>query len=113
MKTQVRVMIAGIGGASLGTEISKCLCLAGKYKVYGCDISPTAFGLYDKNFTKTYHINKNNYVVDVLNACLESGAKYLIPGGEQPNEMLGVAQDVFLNETYFCQKIKTSDINSC
>jgi len=98
MKPQVRVMIAGIGGASLGTEIGKCLCLAGKYQVYGCDISPTAYGLYDKNFTKTYHINKNNYVAEVLNASLESGAKYLIPGGEQPNAFLGAAQEVFLNE---------------
>jgi carbamoyl-phosphate synthase large subunit len=91
----VKVMIAGIGGASLGTEICKCLSLAGKYEIYGCDISPSAYGLYDKGFAKTYHISRENYVSEVLNVCLETGAKWLIPGGEQPNALLGSASDFF------------------
>lgn len=94
----VKVMIAGIGGASLGTEICKCLCLAGKYEIYGCDISPTAYGLYDKGFTKTYRISRDNYVSEVLKVCQETGAKWLIPGGEQPNALLGAAADLFLRE---------------
>jgi carbamoyl-phosphate synthase large subunit len=89
-------MIAGVGGASLGTEICKCLCLAGKYEIYGCDISSSAYGLYDKSFVKTYHINRENYVTDVLNVCRQSGAKWLIPGGEQPNALLGEAEELFL-----------------
>jgi carbamoyl-phosphate synthase large subunit len=43
----VRVLVAGIGGASLGTEILKALQLAGRYELFGCDISPMAFGHYD------------------------------------------------------------------
>lgn len=91
-------MIAGIGGASLGTEICKCLCLAGKYEIYGCDISPTAYGLYDKGFAQTYRISRENYVSEVLEVCRQSGAKWLIPGGEQPNALLGAAAELFLQE---------------
>jgi len=94
----VKVMIAGIGGASLGTEICKCLCLAGKYEIYGCDISPTAYGLYDKGFTQTYRISRENYVSEVLDACRRAGAKWLIPGGEQPNALLGAAAELFARE---------------
>jgi len=36
----VTVLIAGIVGASLGTEIAKSLRLAGGYHVIGCDPSP-------------------------------------------------------------------------
>lgn len=94
----VKVMIAGIGGASLGTEICKCLCLAGKYEIYGCDISPTAYGLYDKGFAQTYRISRENYVSEVLEACRRAGAKWVIPGGEQPNALLGAAAELFSRE---------------
>jgi len=89
----IKVMIAGIGGASLGTEIGKCLRLAGKYEIYGCDISPTAYGLYDKGFTETFRINRDDYVAEVLKVCHQAGAKWLIPGGEQPNALLGAAAE--------------------
>lgn len=93
-----KVMIAGIGGASLGTEICKCLCLAGKYEIYGCDISPTAYGLYDKGFAQTYRVSRESYVPEVLEVCRRSGAKWLIPGGEQPNALLGAATELFTRE---------------
>jgi len=86
-------MVAGIGGASLGTEIGKSLSLAGKYEIYGCDVSRTAYGLYDKTFVRTYLIDRKNYVDEVLDACLDSGARWLIPGGEQPNALLGAASE--------------------
>ncbi len=93
-----KVMIAGIGGASLGTEIGKCLRLAGKYEIYGCDISPTAYGLYDKDFTETFRINRDDYVAEVLKVCHQTGAKWLIPGGEQPNALLGAAAEQLARE---------------
>ncbi len=98
LRPPAKVMIAGIGGASLGTEICKCLSLAGKYEVYGCDISPTAYGLYDDGFVCTYRINRDNYVSEVLEVCRLSGAKWLIPGGEQPNSLLGAASEFFSSE---------------
>lgn len=96
-KHSIKVMIAGIGGASLGTEILKCLRLAKRYEVYGCDISSVAYGMYDDGFAKTYHVNRENYVSDVLMACEHSGAEWLIPGGEQPNTLLSASKGLFLN----------------
>lgn len=84
-----KVMIAGIGGASLGTEILKCLKLAGEYQVYGCDISPTAFGLYQEGFRETLRVNPTNYISDVVDACVSRGVQWLVPGGEQPMVILG------------------------
>jgi len=91
--SDLRVMIAGVGGASLGTEIGKCLALAGRYKTFGCDISPTAYGLYDDNFEATYLADRDNYVASVIDACKLSGATWLIAGGEQPMMLLSAASN--------------------
>lgn len=88
----MKVMIAGIGGASLGTELEKCLRLAGGYEVFGCDISPTAYGLYESRFAKTFLIDREAYVSGVIAACHEAGAEWLLPGGEQPMVLLGAAE---------------------
>ncbi len=86
-------MIAGIGGASLGTEIRKSLTLAGGYDLYGCDISSTAYGLYEPEFTRTYRVDRDNYVDSVIDACVDAGAQWIIPGGEQPTALLGQATE--------------------
>lgn len=96
MTLTTKIMIAGIGGASLGTEICKSLQLAGGYEVYGCDISRTAYGLYDPGFVKTYHIDRDNYLAGVMSACADAGIKYLIAGGEQPMALLGEAAGTLL-----------------
>lgn len=88
-----RIMIAGVGGASLGTEIFKSLELAGGMAVYGCDVSPTAYGLYQPGFAGTYCISREDYVDQVLGACRDAGVGFLIPGGEQPMTLLGAAVD--------------------
>jgi carbamoyl-phosphate synthase large subunit len=89
----IKAMIAGIGGASLGTEIFKSLRLAGGYDVYGCDISSTAYGLYESGFASTYRVGREDYVNNVIDACIDAGTKWLIPGGEQPMALLGEATD--------------------
>ena len=93
MASITNVMIAGIGGASLGTELFKCLTHAGSYTIFGCDISPTAYGLYQQGFAKTYLISSESYVENVIDACKDSGATFLVPGGEQPSQLLGLASD--------------------
>lgn len=97
MLKPIKVMIAGVGGASLGTEISKSLSLVGGYEIYGCDISATAYGLYDEGFSRTWLISRDEYVTNVLNACKQSGARFLIPGGEQPMSLLGSASKIIKN----------------
>ncbi len=91
--TVERVMIAGIGGASLGTELLKCLDMAGIYEAYGCDISHTAYGLYEPRFKETLVVSRENYVADVINACDSREVRWLIPGGEQPMVLLGAEAD--------------------
>lgn len=90
-----KVLIAGTGGASLGTELAKALMLAGSYDVFGCDVSPTAYGLYDTNFISTSVVSRHNYVKDVLRLCGVVGAQFLIPGGEEPMRLLSEAEPLF------------------
>lgn len=85
-----RVMIAGIGGASLGTEIAKSLHLCYRYDLFGCDISKTAFGLYSTDFVKTFVIDRSNYIDNVIEVCHYSHCRWLIPGGEQPLKLLSI-----------------------
>ena len=95
MNRPIKVMIAGIGGASLGTEICKSFKLAGGYELYGCDISPTAYGIYETEFVKTYHINSEDYIKNVLDVCVDAGVQWVIPGGEQPMQLLGQETEMF------------------
>ncbi len=92
--SKVKVMIAGAGGASLGTELIKCLNLAGTYEVSCCDISRTAFGLYEPGVKQGFVVDRNDYVPSVVAACREACTSWLIPGGEQPMALLasGIAQ---------------------
>ena len=66
------VLIAGIGGASLGTEIFKSLRYSGNYNIFGTDISPYAYGLYQEGFVKTYIVGRKKYIQKI---------DAIIPGG--------------------------------
>lgn len=88
MPAKVNVLIAGIAGASLGTEVAKCLSLANKYTVFGCDISPLAYGHYMHGFAQTFLADANDYVSSVLAICKKNEIKYIIPGGEIPMNLL-------------------------
>jgi len=91
-------MIAGVGGASLGTEILKALQLAGGYRVFGCDISPTAYGLYEDGFSETFLVDRSNYVSSVISACKRAGASCIIPGGETPMVLLSEVSELLASE---------------
>jgi carbamoyl-phosphate synthase large subunit len=79
----MKVMIAGIAGASLGTEIAKCLKLAGGYVVFGCDISPLAYGHVDPNFFKTEVLDRSDYIASLRAACRRHDVDVLIAGAEK------------------------------
>ncbi len=85
---KIPVLVAGIGGASLGTEIVKALVLAGRYAVYGCDISPHAYGHYMEGPEQTFLADPGDYVASIARMCRENGIRYVIPGGEQPLALL-------------------------
>lgn len=84
----LRILVAGIGGASLGTEIIKSLLLAGGYSVFGCDISPLAFGHYVAGMAKTFLIRESAYESEVLTICRQHRIQAVIAGGEVPMRLL-------------------------
>lgn len=91
----ITVMIAGIAGASLGTEIAKSLAAAGGYRVLGCDINPLAYGHFDRNFAETFHTDPTDYVDSLQKICTGQNVEVLIPGGERPATLIADASDVF------------------
>ena len=90
-----RVLVAGTGGASLGTEILKSLMAAGGYQVFGCDVSPSAYGLYESGFSEAFLLPKDNFASAVMNVCLEHKIPVVIPGGEAPLRLLLDMNDQF------------------
>lgn len=86
MKT--KILIAGIAGASLGTELLKTLVLAEQYEIYGADISKTAYGLYDSGFAETFLADNDNYIQSIIDICLKRNIELIIPGGEIPMNLL-------------------------
>jgi len=94
--TRMKILVAGIGGASLGTEIVKSLHHAGQYEVYGCDISPYAYGHYMSEIKRTSLVRRSNYVHDILKICLDENIKFIVPGGEEPSVLLAEAREILL-----------------
>ena len=83
-----KILIAGIGGASLGTEILKSLLLSGKYAIYGCDIAKLAYGHYIDSFEKTFVVDRKNYISEVVDILKREKINYLVPGAEEPMVLL-------------------------
>jgi carbamoyl-phosphate synthase large subunit len=79
-----RILIAAIAGASLGTEIAKCLRHSGGYQIIGCDISPFAYGHYDPNFDRTFLVDRGRYIDDLVALCHRERIDCIIPGGDEP-----------------------------
>ncbi len=103
------VLVAGIGGASLGTEILKCLQEIPDYRLVGCDISPYAYGHYQLGRESAFLVRGEHYIDDVLSICRRFGVVAIIPGGEKPLQLLTAAQDRF-DEARIHIASNTSDI---
>lgn len=94
MKHKQNILVAGIAGASLGTEVAKSLKLAGHYTTFGCDISPLAYGHYAGLFEKTFVADSSDYVNSIVSICNKNNISYVVPGGEAPMNLLsaGIAK---------------------
>jgi carbamoyl-phosphate synthase large subunit len=87
-KERTRVLIAGIGGASLGTEILKCLLLADRYTIFGADISPYAFGHYQGGFDDTFVVDRSDYIGSILEVCRRANIDFVVPGADETTVLL-------------------------
>jgi len=92
------ILIAGVGGASLGTELFKSLRHSGNYNIFGADISPYAYGLYQEGFVRTYVVDRKQYTPNILDICRKEKIDAVIPGGEEPLLLLCNRKDLFDQE---------------
>jgi carbamoyl-phosphate synthase large subunit len=90
----MKVLIAGLAGASLGTEILKCLHITNQYEIYGCDISSLAYGLYSDKLKQSFVVDKDNYIASIIDVCKQHEINIIIPGGEQPMVLLSAADQI-------------------
>lgn len=91
------VLIAGIAGASLGTELAKCLRDT-RYRVLGCDISQLAFGHFCDDFQQTFVVDPNRYIDDIIRLCDKHDIRFILPGGEQPTALLSAAAERLMSQ---------------
>jgi carbamoyl-phosphate synthase large subunit len=114
MKTKLNVLIAGIGGASLGTEILKSLLLVKeRYTIFGCDISPLAFGHYQPGFEQTFLADGQNYIESIVEICRRVHIDCIIPGGEEPLKLLSQSIEQLAKENIRLAANSPSVIEQC
>ena len=91
LQDATEILVAGIGGASLGTEIMKCLRHAGRYRIIGCDISRHAYGHYADLASCTKVVAVDRYAEAVLDLARRTRVKAVIGGGGEPLRLLNEA----------------------
>ena len=90
-----RVLVAGIAGASLGTELVKSLQAADRYTIFGADISPLAYGHWIPGLEQTFTLPRDSYVEALLATCRDHGIRAVVPGGEGPLGLVMAAEAEF------------------
>jgi len=107
------ILVAGIGGASLGTEIFKSLKLSKKYRIFAADISPYAYGLYEDGFIKTFLVNGKTYIKDIFRICKREKINAIVPGGEEPLILLNKNRNIFLKKNILLAMNSVKTIEIC
>jgi carbamoyl-phosphate synthase large subunit len=94
----ITVLIAGIGGGTLGLEIFKSLRHAGGYRLIGTDVSEKAFGLYIEGFAETYLLPRLGgaaYAARLLEICTKEKVRAVAPGAEEVQAILSAHRVMF------------------
>jgi carbamoyl-phosphate synthase large subunit len=87
-----RVLVAGAGGASLGTETLKALALSGKYQAVTADVSPLAYGLYQSDAAASHLLRVTHYIDDLIMVCRREGIRFILPSAEPTLKLISAAQ---------------------
>ena len=101
LKNKITVLIAGIGGGSLGLEIFKSLRQTGEYRLIGTDVSEKAYGLYEDGFDRTYLLKRmddKEYISRILEICRKEKVNALAPGAEETHRILSKHRNLFERE---------------
>ncbi|WP_397383723.1 ATP-grasp domain-containing protein [Prosthecobacter sp.] len=91
-----RVLIAGAGGASLGTETLKALAMTGRYEAVVADVSPMAYGLYQPQAAAGHVLRVESYMDDLIACCQREGVGLLVPGAEATLKLINGARQRLL-----------------
>ncbi len=92
-----RVLIAGAGGASLGTETLKALALTGRYEVVVADVSPMAYGLYQPEAAAGHVLGTKHYIDDLIACCQRENVRLLLPGAEATLKLINGSRQRLLD----------------
>ena len=84
MKSQITILVSGVGFGSLGRELIKAFQLAGKkYRIVAADMSPNSFGLYDTKYRYLIpSANSRNYIESLMKICKKENVKAIVSGSE-------------------------------
>ena len=91
-----RVLVAGAGGASLGTEALKALALTGRYEVVTADVSPMAFGLYQPEASAGHVLRVQGYIDELIACCQRERVEFVLPGAEATLKLINGSRDRLL-----------------
>ena len=94
----IGVLIAGIGGGSLGLEIFKSLRHAGGYRLIGTDVSERAYGLCLEGFANTFLVERTSpaaYISQLLKICKKERIHAVAPGAEETQAILSANRAMF------------------
>lgn len=93
MKPAKRVIVAGAGGASLGTETLKALALSGRYEAIAADVSPLAYGLYQKEAAASHLLHVSSYIDDLIECCHQEQVHLVLPSAEPTLKLISAARE--------------------
>lgn len=89
---KIRVLVAGAAGASLGTEALKAFALSSRYEVVAADVSPFAYGLYQRGAACSYVLGQENYIKDVIECSKRENVRFILPCAEATLRLLSEAE---------------------
>jgi carbamoyl-phosphate synthase large subunit len=107
------VLVAGVGGASLGTEAAKALLAGGRHDVSVADVSPLAFGLYMPGVHSRTTFREAQYLDDLVNFCERNRVDVVVPGAEATLRLVSEGYDRLTHAGVACAINKSEVIETC
>ena len=96
---EVKVLITGCGGGSVGQQILKALRLSDyKYHIIGTDIKQLSKGAKTADtFVIVPRADDIDYIETIFNICRENKVSAIFPGSEAELVILSKNKDIFIN----------------
>ena len=112
----ITVLIAGVGGGSLGLEVLKCLRPLEIYRLIGTDVSEKAYGLYAEGFDRTHVLRAASgldYAMQLLEVCRSENVDAVAPGAEEVHRILAENRELFSRHDILLMLNSPGVIDAC